>query len=247
MAAFFINRPIFALGYCHHHYAGRAAGSWAGSLLRITRISPCRRYPSLPSTPGSTASIVDRSVTQIIEQQIKGLDNLLHMKSTSSSSGGTEITLTFAAGTDADTAQVQVQNKVQQALSLLPDTVQRQGVQASKAVDNSFMTVAFYDASDTMRPNDISDYVASSLVDPLSRVQGVGAITLYGFQNAMRIWCDPDKMRQYKLNPQDVVAAVRAQNAQVAGGQVGAAHAVPGQRHNIAINCLIQSGNSGTV
>lgn len=235
MAAFFINRPIFAWVI--------AIIIMLAGLLALGRL-PVAHYPdiALPQISisaqytGATASIVDRSVTQIIEQQIKGLDNLLHMKSTSSSSGDTEIILTFAAGTDADTAQVQVQNKVQQAVSLLPDTVQRQGVQTSKAVDNSFMTVAFYDASDTMRPNDISDYVASSLVDPLSRVQGVGAITLYGFQNAMRIWCDPDKMRQYKLNPQDVVAAVRAQNAQVAGGQVGAAPAVPGQEINIAIN-----------
>ena len=235
MAAFFINRPIFAWVI--------AIIIMLAGLLALVRL-PVAHYPdiALPQIsisaqyPGATASIVDRSVTQIIEQQIKGLDNLLHMKSTSSSSGGAEIVLTFAAGTDADTAQVQVQNKVQQALSLLPDAVQRQGVQASKAVDNSFMTVAFYDAGDTMRPNDISDYVASSLVDPLSRVQGVGSITLYGFQNAMRIWCDPDKMRQYKLNPQDVVAAVRAQNAQVAGGQVGAAPALPGQEINIAIN-----------
>ena len=235
MAAFFINRPIFAWVI--------AIIIMLAGVLAIGRL-PVAHYPdiALPQISisaqysGATASIVDRSVTQIIEQQVKGLDNMLHMKSTSSSSGATEIILTFAAGTDVDTAQVQVQNKVQQALSLLPDAVQRMGVQTSKAVDNSFMTVAFYDVSDTMRPNDISDYVASALVDPLSRVQGVGSITLYGTQNAMRIWCDPDKMRQYKLNPQDVIAAVRAQNAQVAGGQVGAAPALPGQEINIAIN-----------
>jgi len=235
MADFFINRPIFA-------WVIAIIIMLAGGLA-IVRL-PVAHYPdiALPQIsisaqyPGASASIIDRSVTQIIEQQIKGLDNLLHMKSSSSSSGGTEIILTFAAGTDANTAQVQVQNKLQQALSLLPDAVQRQGVQALKAVDNSFMTVAFYDARDTMRPNDISDYVASSLVDPLSRIAGVGSITLYGFQNAMRIWCNPDKMRQYKLNPQDVIAAVRSQNAQVAGGQVGAAPAMPGQEINIDIN-----------
>jgi len=235
MADFFINRPIFA-------WVIAIIIMLAGGLA-IVRL-PVAHYPdiALPQIsisaqyPGASASIIDRSVTQIIEQQIKGLDNLLHMKSSSSSSGGTEIILTFAAGTDANTAQVQVQNKLQQALSLLPDAVQRQGVQALKAVGNSFMTVAFYDARDTMRPNDISDYVASSLVDPLSRIAGVGSITLYGFQNAMRIWCNPDKMRQYKLNPQDVIAAVRSQNAQVAGGQVGAAPAMPGQEINIDIN-----------
>ena len=235
MAAFFINRPIFAWVI--------AIIIMLAGLLALVRL-PVAHYPdiALPQIsisaqyPGATASIVDRSVTQIIEQQIKGLDNLLHMKSSSSATGGTEIILTFAAGTDANTAQVQVQNKLQQALSLLPEAVQRQGVQALKAVDNSFMAVAFYDARDTMPPNDISDYVASSLIDPLSRIPGVGSITLYGTQNAMRIWCDPDKMRQYKLNPQDVIGAIRSQNAQVAGGQVGAAPALPGQEINIAIN-----------
>ena len=158
------------------------------------------------------------------------------MNSTSSSSGESEIILTFKVGTDIDTAQVQVQNKLQQAMSQLPDAVQRQGVQAFKAVENSFMMVAFYDESDTMRGNDISDYVASSLIDALSRLQGVGSVTLYGYQNAMRIWCYPDKMLQYKLNPQDVITAVQEQNAQIAGGQTGAAPAPPGQEVSITIN-----------
>lgn len=235
MAAFFINRPVFA---------------WVIAIiimlsggLALNKL-PVEHYPdiALPQIsisaqyPGASASIIDRSVTQIIEQQIKGLDNLLYMNSTSSSSGESEIILTFKAGTDIDTAQVQVQNKLQQAMSQLPDVVQRQGVQAFKAVENSFMMVAFYDASDTMRGNDISDYVASSLIDALSRIQGVGSVTLYGYQNAMRIWCYPDKMLQYKLNPQDVIAAVQEQNAQIAGGQTGAAPAPPGQEVSITIN-----------
>lgn len=235
MAAFFINRPVFA---------------WVIAIiimlsggLALNKL-PVEHYPdiALPQIsisaqyPGASASIIDRSVTQIIEQQIKGLDNLLYMNSTSSSSGESEIILTFKAGTDIDTAQVQVQNKLQQAMSQLPDAVQRQGVQAFKAVENSFMMVAFYDESDTMRGNDISDYVASSLIDALSRIQGVGSVTLYGYQNAMRIWCYPDKMLQYKLNPQDVIAAVQEQNAQIAGGQTGAAPAPPGQEVSITIN-----------
>lgn len=235
MAAFFINRPVFA---------------WVIAIiimlsggLALNKL-PVEHYPdiALPQIsisaqyPGASASIIDRSVTQIIEQQIKGLDNLLYMNSTSSSSGESEIILTFKAGTDIDTAQVQVQNKLQQAMSQLPDAVQRQGVQAFKAVENSFMLVAFYDESDTMRGNDISDYVASSLIDALSRIQGVGSVTLYGYQNAMRIWCYPDKMLQYKLNPQDVIAAVQEQNAQIAGGQTGAAPAPPGQEVSITIN-----------
>lgn len=235
MAAFFINRPVFA---------------WVIAIiimlsggLALNKL-PVDHYPdiALPQIsisaqyPGASASIIDRSVTQIIEQQIKGLDNLLYMNSTSSSSGESEIILTFKAGTDIDTAQVQVQNKLQQAMSQLPDAVQRQGVQAFKAVENSFMMVAFYDESDTMRGNDISDYVASSLIDALSRIQGVGSVTLYGYQNAMRIWCYPDKMLQYKLNPQDVITAVQEQNAQIAGGQTGAAPAPPGQEVSITIN-----------
>ncbi|MFW5489056.1 MAG: efflux RND transporter permease subunit [Desulfovibrio sp.] len=235
MAAFFINRPVFA-------WVIAIVIMLAGALA-LSRL-PVAHYPdiALPQIsvsaqyPGASAAIVDQSVTQVIEQQLKGLDNLLHMSSSSGSSSGSEINLTFAAGTDIDTAQVQVQNKLQQAMSLLPEAVQRQGVQVYKAVENSFMTVAFYDARDTMRSSDISDFVASSLVDPLSRIQGVGAVTLYGSQNAMRIWCDPDKMRQYGLNPQDVLTAVREQNAQVAGGQVGEAPAEPGQEINIAIN-----------
>ena len=121
-------------------------------------------------------------------------------------------------------------------MSQLPDAVQRQGVQAFKAVENSFMMVAFYDESDTMRGNDISDYVASSLIDALSRLQGVGPVTLYGYQHVMRIWCYPDKMLQYKLNPQDVITTVQEQNAQIAGGQTGAAPAPLGQEVNITIN-----------
>ena len=235
MAAFFINRPVFA---------------WVIAIiimlsggLALNKL-PVEHYPdiALPQIsisaqyPGASASIIDRSVTQIIEQQIKGLDNLLYMNSASSSSGESEIILTFKAGTDIETAQVQVQNKLQQAMSQLPDAVQRQGVQAFKAVENSFMMVAFYDESDTMRGNDISDYVASFLIDALSRIQGIGSVTLYGYQNAMHIWCYPDKMLQYKLNPQDVIAAVQEQNAQIAGGQTGAAPAPPGQEVSITIN-----------
>ena len=235
MAAFFINRPIFA---------------WVIALmimlagLLAVRTLPVAQYPdiALPQIaisgqyPGAPASIVDQSVTQVIEQQMKGLDNLAYMRSTSDSFGNVEMFFTFTSGTNSDIAQVQVQNKLQQAIPQLPEAVQRQGVQVYKSVDNSFLTVAFYDTSDAMRPNDISDYVASSLLDPLSRVQGVGSTTLYGGQNAMRIWCNPEKMRQYSQNPQEIITAVREQNAQVAGGQIGAAPALPGQEISIAVN-----------
>ncbi|MDL2316202.1 efflux RND transporter permease subunit [Desulfovibrio sp. OttesenSCG-928-A18] len=235
MAAFFINRPIFA-------WVIAIMIMLAGALA--VRNLPVAQYPdiALPQIgiwgqyPGASARIVDQSVTQLIEQQMKGIDNLLYMRSTSDSFGNVEMYFTFAAGTNIDTAQVQVQNKLQQALPQLPEVVQRQGIQVYKAVENSFMVIAFYAEGEAMRAGDISDYVASTMLDPLSRVQGVGNTTLYGGQNAMRIWCNPDKMRQYSLNPQDIIAAVQEQNAQVAGGQVGAAPAPAGQEISITVN-----------
>ena len=235
MAAFFINRPIFA-------WVVAIIVMMSGGLA--IRGLPVAQYPdiALPQIgiwgqyPGASASIVDQSVTQVIEQEMKGIDNLLYMSSASDSFGNVEMYFTFDSGTNIDIAQVQVQNKLQQAMPQLPDAVQRQGVQVYKAVHNSFMVIAFYAEGDTMRANDISDYVGSNLLEPLSRVQGVGSTTLYGGQNAMRIWCNPDKMRQYKLNPEDIVIAVREQNAQVTGGQVGAAPALPGQEISITVN-----------
>lgn len=236
MAAFFINRPIFAWVL--------AILTMLAGLLAI-RTLPVAQYPdiALPQIsitgqyPGASASTVDQSVTQVIERQMKGIDNLLYMRSTSDAFGNMEIYFTFESGTNADTAQVQVQNKLQQALPQLPQEVQRQGLQVLKSVDNSFMIVAFYVDNDSMRANDISDYVSSYLLDPLSRIQGVGSTTLYGGgQNAMRIWCDPEKMRQFRLNPEDIVTAVRGENAQVAGGQVGAAPAPKGQEISFTVN-----------
>lgn len=243
MAAFFIHRPIFAWVI--------AIMLMLAGLLAL-RTLPVAQYPdiALPQVgisgqyPGASASIVDQSVTQVIEQQMKGIDNLLYMRSTSDSFGNVEMSFTFASGTDIDTAQVQVQNKLQQAAPLLPEVVQRQGIQVSKAVENSFMIIALYAQDGAMRAGDISDYAASALLEPLSRVQGVGNTTLYGGQNAMRIWCNPDKMRQYSLNPQDIIAAVQEQNAQVAGGQVGAAPSPAGQEISFTVNA---SSRLGTV
>ena len=235
MAAFFINRPIFA--------------TVLAILLMLSgglalRNLPIAQYPDIASPqvsifgqyPGASAATVDQSVTQLIEQQMKGIDNLLYMRSSSDSSGTVEMVFTFEAGTNIDIAQVQVQNKLQQAMPMLPEAVQRQGLQVSKAVENSFMVIAFYVTDASMTAGGISDYVASNLIDQLNRVEGVGSTTLYGGVNAMRIWCDPAKMEQYRLNPQDIVAAVQAQNAQVTGGQAGAAPALPGQEINITVN-----------
>lgn len=235
MGAFFINRPIFAWVI--------AIAIMLGGALCL-RTLPIAQYPdvALPQIsifgqyPGASAKVVDQSVTQIIEQQMKGLDNLLYMRSSSDSFGNVDIYFTFAAGTDGDIAQVQVQNKLQQAMPQLPEAVQRQGLQVTKAVENSFMIIAFYTSDDSLGAGYVSDYVASKVLDSLSRVQGVGSTLLYGGKNAMRIWCDPEKMRQFSLNPQDITAAVRAQNAQVTGGQVGAAPALPGQEVNFTVN-----------
>ena len=235
MAKFFIGRPVFAWVI--------AIAIMVCGLLCIPNL-PVSHYPdvALPQIsiygqyPGASAKIVDQSVTQIIEQQMKGLDNLLYMRSSSDSLGNIEMYFTFAAGTDGDIAQVQVQNKVQQALPQLPEEVQRQGLQVTKAVENSFMTIAIYAADDTVSSTDISDYVASNVLDTLARVQGVGSTTLYGGQNAMRIWLDPEKMLKYRLNPADISAALRSQNAQIAGGQVGAAPSPAGQEMTFTVN-----------
>lgn len=235
MAAFFIKRPVFA---------------WVIAILMMLagalalRSLPVAQYPdiALPQIavigtyPGASASTTDQSVTQVIERQMKGIDNLLYMRSSSDAFGNVEMFFTFASGTDPDIAQVQVQNKLSQAEPMLPEAVKRQGLQVVKAVDNSFMVVAFYVDNDSMRANDISDYVSSNILDSLNRVQGVGSTTLYGGENAMRIWLDPEKMRRYSLNPSDIVSAIEGENAQVTGGQVGAAPAVKGQELNITVN-----------
>ena len=190
---------------------------------------PIERYPRIaPPTitvnavyPGADAKTVEDSVVQVIEQRMKGLDGLMYMSSTSSSSGTASVTLTFENGTDADTAQVQVQNKLQAATSLLPESVQRQGVNVAKS-SGSFMTVyAFISENNSMTDRDIGDYVNSTILDQISRVEGVGDVQVFGSSYAMRIWLDPAKLRSFELMPSDVVNAVRAQNAQVSAGQLG--------------------------
>lgn len=235
MALFFLKRPVLA-------WVVAIIVMLAG-LLALHSL-PVTQYPdiALPQVgvvaryPGASATIAEQSVTQVIERQMKGLDNLLYMRASSDASGNVEIYLTFAAGTNADMAQVQVQNALQQVMPQLPEAVQRQGVTVDKSVENSFMVIAFHAEGGAMRANDIADYVASALVDPLSRVQGVGSTTLYASQNAMRIWCDPERMHRFSLNPQDIVTAVREQNAQIPGGQAGAAPAPPGQEIAITVN-----------
>ena len=235
MAGFFIDRPIFA-------WVIAILIMLAGGLAMFTL--PVAQYPEIAppqvgifaTYPGASAKTVEESVTQVIEQQMKGLDNLMYMYSDSNSAGLANIFFVFEAGTNVDIAQVQVQNKLQLAMPLLPEAVQRQGISVYKSASSSLMLVSFTSENDSMSFSDISDYVASYIQDPLSLLPGVGEITLYGAQYAMRVWLDPEKMRQYKLNPSDVIAAIGEQNEQVTGGQVGAGPAVPGQQINLTVN-----------
>ena len=234
MARFFIDRPIFAWVL--------AIIVMVSGAISLTRLA-VEQYPTIaPPTvtisayyPGATAKAVEESVTQIIEQSMKGLDGLLYMSSTSGSDGGASISLTFESGTNADVAQVQVQNKLQLATPLLPATVRQQGVSVSKSDTGFLMVVAFLSVDSRLEADDIADYVAANVVDPLARVPGVGNVEVFGTKYAMRIWLDPSRLETYHLNPGDVIAAIRAQNQQVAIGELGGTPAVPGQQLNASI------------
>ncbi|RKT42836.1 efflux RND transporter permease subunit [Thiocapsa rosea] len=235
MARFFIDRPVFA-------WVIAIVIMLAGVLSILTL--PVAQYPSIAppaisvtaNYPGASAQTLQDSVTQVIEQQMNGLDGLRYMSSTSESTGIATVTLTFDNGTDPDTAQMQVQNKLQTATALLPAQVTQQGLQVAKSVRNFMMVVAFVSRDGRLESADMSDYMASLVKDPLSRVPGVGEITLFGAQYAMRIWLDPNRLNQYGLTPTDVATAIKAENAQISAGQLGAVPAEPGQRLNATVN-----------
>ncbi|WAC48634.1 efflux RND transporter permease subunit [Asticcacaulis sp. SL142] len=234
LSRFFIDRPVFAWVV--------AIVIMLAGLLAI-RTLPISQYPeiALPQVsvsatyPGASAQTVEDSVTQIIEQRMQGLDGLEYMNSTSDASGSATVTLTFDAGTDIDIAQVQVQNKLQSALALLPQEVQQQGVRVNKSARNFLMVVAMYSDDPNVTNSDLGDYMASNLQDPLSRVQGVGEVQLFGAQYAMRIWLNPGQLTNYSLTPNDVINAIQAQNAQVSAGQIGGLPATEG----VALNATI--------
>jgi multidrug efflux pump len=234
MVRFFIDRPIFAWVIA---LVIMLAGGL--SILRL----PIAQYPSIaPPTitvtatyPGASAKTLEDTVTQIIEQRMTGLDGLRYITSTSDGAGSATITLTFNSEVNPDIAQVQVQNKLKLAEVLLPQEVQQQGVTVTKSVRNFIMVVGFYSDDGSMNRTDIADYVAANLQDPLSRVRGVGELTLFGTQYAMRVWLDPNKLINYKLTTGDVANAIRAQNAQISAGQLGGLPAVRGQQLNATI------------
>lgn len=234
MARFFIDRPIFA-------WVIAIIMMMAGALAIYTL--PIEQYPTVAppevsisgNYPGASAKTVEDSVTQVIEQQMNGIDNLMYMSSSSDSFGNAQISLTFAPGTDPDIAQVQVQNKLQLATPLLPQEVQQQGMQVTKSSDSFLMVVGFTSEDGSLTRADLADYVASNVQDPISRVAGVGQIQLFGSPYAMRIWLDPNKLNKYDLTPQDVTQTIQVQNNQVASGQLGGAPAVKGQQLNATI------------
>lgn len=204
---------------------------------------PVAQYPTIAppavtisaTYPGADAKTVQDTVTQVIEQNMNGIDNLMYMSSNSDSTGTVQITLTFESGTDADIAQVQVQNKLQLAMPLLPQEVQQQGVSVEKSSSSFLMVVGVINTDGTMTQEDISDYVAANMKDPISRTSGVGDVQLFGSQYAMRIWMNPTELTKYQLTPVDVINAIKAQNAQVAAGQLGGTPPVKGQQLNASI------------
>ena len=228
MAKFFIDRPIFAWVIAIILMLAGIASIFTLPIAQYPTIAP----PSVQISatyPGASAKTVENTVTQVIEQQMSGLDHLLYLSSTSDDSGTATITLTFAAGTNPDIAQVQVQNKLQLATPLLPQVVQQLGTKVTKSSASFLLVMAFVSEDGSMSKYDLANYVASNVEDPVSRIDGVGTVTLFGTQYAMRVWLDAAKLNNYALTPVDVINALQAQNVQVAGGQLGGTPSVPGQ------------------
>ena len=237
MSRIFIERPIFAWVLAIIVMLGGA-----GALYTL----PVEQYPDIAPTnvtiratyPGASAATVENSVTQILEQQLTGLDGLLYFSSQSSSQGSASITATFAKGTNPDIAQVQVQNKIQAAISRLPQQVQTQGVRVTKSNPDQLLMVVVYDETGTRTSDQVSDYLTSNIQDPLSRVSGVGDINVYGATRAMRIWLDPHRLASVSLMPSDVIAAVQAQNTEIAAGELGGLPSPPGQMLGATVTAL---------
>ncbi len=230
----FIDRPIFAWVLAIIVMLGGV-----GAILSL----PIAQYPDVAppqvtvraTFPGASAQTLQNSVTQVIEQQLTGIDGLLYFSSSSSSRGQVNITATFAKGTDPDIAQVQVQNQVQQSVARLPQQVQQQGLVVRKSNPDFLLIAGVYDETDTKTNQDVSDYLVSNLQDPLGRIQGVGDTNVFGSQYAMRIWLNPDRLASYALIPSDVTAAIQAQNTEVAAGEVGGLPSGPEQQLNATV------------
>ncbi|EMJ5316637.1 efflux RND transporter permease subunit [Klebsiella pneumoniae] len=234
MSKFFIHRPVFA-------WVLAIIMMIAGGLAILQL--PIAQYPTIAppavaisaTYPGADAQTVQDTVTQVIEQNMNGIDNLMYMSSTSDSAVSVTITLTFKSGTDPDIAQVQVQNKLQLATPLLPQEVQQQGISVEKSSSSFLLVAGFISDNPTTTQDDISDYVASNVKDPISRLNGVGDVQLFGAQYAMRVWLDGNLLNKYNLTPVDVINALQVQNDQIAAGQLGGTPALKGQQLNASI------------
>jgi multidrug efflux pump len=230
----FIDRPIFAWVI--------AIVIMLAGLGAITTLS-VEQYPDIAppqvniraNYPGASAEVLENSVTQIVEQQLTGIDGLIYFSSTSDSAGNVNVTVTFVKGTNPDIAQVQVQNKVQSAIPRLPQEVQQQGLVVTKSNPDFLLITSIFDTTDRQTSADVSDYLVSNLQEPIGRIAGVGDVRVFGAQYAMRIWLDPYKLAGVKLMPSDVISALQAQNTQVAAGQIGSLPASPGQMLNATV------------
>lgn len=234
MAKFFIDRPVFAWVIAIMMMLG---GALCIKLLAV------EQYPDIAppavtvsaAYPGADAQTIENTVTQLIEQNLTGIDNLIYMKSTSSAQGVVQTTLTFAPGTNPDFAQVQVLNKVESIKSRLPESVQKNGVSVAKNNTNFLKVIGFYSTNPQKTQADIADFIYSTVQDPIRRVQGVGDTTLFGSEYAMRIWLDPNKLNYFNMSIEEIIAAIQAQNAQVTAGQLGALPSTEGQELNATI------------
>lgn len=242
MVYFFLRRPVL---------------SWVTALFVIlvgffSLVSlPVTQYPNIAlpqvaifgSMPGASTKTIEETVIQVIERQMKGLDDLVYMSSSSDNSGNVEVYFSFENGTDIDEALVQVQNKLQQAMPMLPEEIKRYGLQVMDAAENSFMLVVIYDDSGRYTNAELNDYVASHLIDSLGRIKGVGKVQHYGSEAALRVWLDPNKMVRYSMNPEEVANAIREQNAQSQGGQIGSRSGEDKQKYNISISVSERLGS----
>ena len=234
MAKYFIDRPVFAWVIA---LVIMLAG--ALSILQL----PVEQYPPIAppkveinaTYPGASAQTVENTVTQIIEQEMNGLDNLRYISSTSDATGSVSISLTFDSEADPDIAQVQVQNKLQAATALLPTEVQQQGISVSKSSGTFLMVIGFVSNEESLSRGDLADFVVTTMKDPIARVNGVGSVRVFGSQHAMRIWLDPNKLVSYNLTVADVKGAIQAQNTEVSAGQIGGTPSVAGQQINATI------------
>jgi len=234
MSRIFINRPIFAWVLAIIVMLGGLGAVFSLPVAQYPDIAPVQ-VNIRASYPGASAQTLENSVTQIIEQSLTGLDGMLYFSGQSTSRGQAIISVTFAKGTNPDTAQVQVQNQVSSVLARLPSQVQQQGVRVTKSSSDQLLLVAVYDKTDRRTYNDMADFLSSNLVDPISRVEGVGDVNVFGAQHAMRVWLNPQRLASVSLMPSDVVTAISNQNTEVAGGEVGGLPSPPGQMLNAIV------------